>query len=366
MPLSYRGAAEEHRAVRERCGLFDVSHMGEIELRGPAAAAVCQELTVNDVRRLRIGDGQYTLFCNQRGGVLDDLIVVRLGAERYLLVVNAANTATDYAWVRARAGERAEVVDRSAELALLALQGPEAERALRTLTALDLAALRPFTALEGPVAGVRTLVSRTGYTGEDGFELLVAASDAPRLWEAVLDATRRRDGLPAGLGARDTLRLEAGLPLCGTDMDETTTPLEAGLAWVVKLDKGDFVGRAVLAEQAARGVARRLVGLELAEPGVPRHGYAVFVELPAVGATFAQGQVFGVVESNKTVSDLFAPVNGRVIAVNQVLRDEPEHVNADPYGAGWMIRLAVARRDEVDALLDAAGYRAHIAREQAK
>src|SRR5207249_2782764 len=170
MPLSYRGAAEEHRAVRERCGLFDVSHMGEIELRGPAAAAVCQELTVNDVRRLRIGDGQYTVFCNERGGVLDDL--------------------------------------------------------------------------------------------------LVAASDAPPLWEAVLEATRRRDGLPAGLGARDTLRLEAGLPLCGTDMDETTTPLEAGLAWTVKLDKGDFVGRAVLAEQATRGVTRRLVGLELAERGI--------------------------------------------------------------------------------------------------
>src|SRR5206468_3289951 len=174
-------------------------------LRGPAAAAVCQELTVNDVRRLRIGDGQYTVFCNERGGVLDDLIVFHLGPERYLLVVNAANTAADYAWVRAHAGERAEVVDRSAELALLALQGPEAELALR-----------------------------------------------------------------------DTLRLEAGLPLCGTDMDETTTPLEASLAWTVKLDKGDFVGRAVLAEQAARGATRRLVGLELAEPGIPRHGYPVW------------------------------------------------------------------------------------------
>src|SRR5439155_932940 len=182
MPLSYRGAAEEHRAVREHCGLFDVSHMGEIELRGPAAAAVCQELTVNDVRRLRIGDGQYTVFCNERGGVLDDLIVFRRGPERYLLVVNAANTAADYAWVRARAGERAEVADRSAEFALLALQGPE-----------------------------------------------------------------------------------------------------AGLAWVVKLDKGDFVGRAVLAEQAARGVTRRLVGLELAEPGVPRHGYPVWRDGAAVG-----------------------------------------------------------------------------------
>ena len=283
MPLSYRGAAEEHRAVRERCGLFDVSHMGEIELRGPAAAAVCQELTVNDVPRLRIGDGQYTLLCNERGGVLDDLIVFRLGAERYLMVVNAVNTAADHAWICTRAGERVEVVDRSAELALLALQGPEAELALRTLTALDLTGLRPFAALEGTVAGVKTTVSRTGYTGEDGFELLVAASDAPPLWEAALEATRRRDGLPAGLGARDTLRLEAGLPLCGTDMDETTTPLEAGLAWVVKLGKGDFVGRAALAEQAARGLTRRLVGLELAEPGVPRHGYAVWRDGAAVG-----------------------------------------------------------------------------------
>src|SRR5213596_2736463 len=283
MPLCYRGAAEEHRAVRERCGLFDVSHMGEIELRGPAAAAVCQELTVNDIRRLRIGDGQYTVLCNERGGVLDDLIVFRLGPERYLLIVNAANAAADYAWIFDRAGQRAVVIDRSAELALLALQGPEAELALRTLTALDLTGLRPFAALEGGVAGVRTLVSRTGYTGEDGFELLVAASDAPQLWEAVLEATRRRDGLPAGLGARDTLRLEAGLPLSGTDMDETTTPLEAGLAWVVKLDKGDFVGRTALAAQAASGVTRRLVGLELDEPGIPRHGYAVWHDGTEVG-----------------------------------------------------------------------------------
>src|SRR6266403_5942968 len=180
-------------------------------------------------------------------------------------------------------GQRAVVIDRSAELGLLALQGPEAEIALRTLTALDLGGLRPFTALEGTVAGVKTIVSRTGYTGEDGFELLSAAPDAPPLWAALLEATRRRDGLPAGLGARDTLRLEAGLPLCGTDMDETTTPLEAGLASVVKLDKGDFVGRAVLAEQAARGVTRRLVGLELAEPGVPRHGYPVWRDGAAVG-----------------------------------------------------------------------------------
>src|SRR5262249_44533779 len=183
----------------------------------------------NDVRRLRIGDGQYTILCDASGGVRDDLIVFRVGAERYLLVVNAANTAADLAWITERTVDRAEVVDVSAELALLALQGPEAERALRELTPLELGALRPFAALEGPVAGVRTLVSRTGYTGEDGFELLLPAQDAAVVWTELLDAVQRRGGLPAGLGARDTLRLEAGLPLCGTDMDETTTPLEAAL-----------------------------------------------------------------------------------------------------------------------------------------
>ena len=284
MPLAYAGSAEEHRAVRERCGLFDVSHMGEIEVHGPEAGALCQYLTVNDVRRLRIGDGQYTLFCNPAGGVLDDLIVFRLGAERYLLVVNAASAEADVAWMRAHARTDAEVHERSAELALLALQGPRAELALRTLTPLDLGSLRPFTAVEGPVAGQRTLVSRTGYTGEDGFELLGQAADAPALWEAVLEAARRRGGLPAGLGARDTLRLEAGLPLCGTDMDASTTPLEAGLGWVVKLQKGEFVGREPLVAQVARGLGRRLVGIELDEPSVPRHGFPVWHHDARVGS----------------------------------------------------------------------------------
>jgi aminomethyltransferase len=283
MPVSYRGAAEEHAAVRERCGLFDVSHMGEIEVRGSGAAAVCQELTVNDVSRLRIGDGQYTVLCNERGGVLDDLIAVRLGAARYLLVVNAANTAADLAWITEHARGDAEVVDRSDELGLLALQGPEAETVLRRLTPLDLTTLRPFVAIEGRVAGLSVLVSRTGYTGEDGFELLVAAGETRALWDAVLEAVVRHGGQPAGLAARDTLRLEAGLPLCGTDMDATTTPIEAGLAWVVKLRKPSFIGRAALAEQAAGGVARRLVGLELEEPGIPRHGHAVWREATPIG-----------------------------------------------------------------------------------
>jgi len=275
MPLSYAGVVEEHLAVRRCCGLFDVSHMGEIELRGPTAGALCQRLTVNDVSRLRIGDAQYTILCNPEGGVLDDLIVSRLGRERFLLVVNAANTAADVAWIREHAGRDVEVVDRSAELGLLALQGPEAEFVLRPLTGAALAGMRPFTVLQTAVAGQDVVLSRTGYTGEDGFEILADAALLPVLWQALLEAVRRRGGLPAGLGARDTLRLEAGLPLCGTDMDESTTPLEAGLGWVVKLHKDDFVGRAALVAQEAAGVGRRLVGIELDEPGVPRHGHAV-------------------------------------------------------------------------------------------
>jgi aminomethyltransferase len=283
MPVTYRGAADEHRAVRERCGLFDVSHMGEVELQGARAAEVCQHLTANDVAKLRIGDAQYSVLCNERGGVIDDLVVLRTGAERYVLIVNAANTAVDVAWITEQNRGRAGVVDRSDEFALLALQGPDSEVVLRTLTPAPLAALRPFAAIETTVAGRLAWVSRTGYTGEDGFELLLDADDARTVWDAVLEALRRRRGLPAGLGARDTLRLEAGLPLHGSDMDAETTPLEAGLAWVVKLRKGDFVGRAPLAAQAESGPPRRLVAFELSEPAVPRHGHPIWHDGTAVG-----------------------------------------------------------------------------------
>jgi aminomethyltransferase len=283
MPVSYGGALDEHRAVRTRCGLFDVSHMGEVELRGAGAVALCQQLTVNDVGRLGDGDGQYTVLCNEAGGVIDDLVVFRLAADRLLLVVNAAHTATDLAWIRGRRPRDVVVHDASPETALLALQGPEAERALRLLTALDLSAMRPFTARATAVAGVDVLVSRTGYTGEDGFEIFIPVAEAGPVWDAVLDAVRLRHGVPCGLAARDTLRLEAGLPLCGTDMDETTTPLEAGIGWVVKLRKPSFVGREALLAQAERGLTRRLVGLQLVEPGIPRHGYPVWREGARVG-----------------------------------------------------------------------------------
>jgi aminomethyltransferase len=283
MPVSYAGMLEEHRAVRERCGLFDVSHMGEIDVRGPGAAALCQQLTVNDVRRLEDGDGQYSLLCNEAGGVIDDLIVYRLAADHFFLIVNAANTAVDHAWIAAHATPDVTIVDRSAVLGLLALQGPEAAAVLGTLTSLELRTMRPFTIREARVAGVTVLVSRTGYTGEDGFELVVDAAESARLWKDVLAAAARRGGQAAGLGARDTLRLEAALPLCGTDMDTETSPIEAGLGWVVKLAKPLFVGGPVLEQQKTDGVRRRLVGIQLDEPGIPRHGHTVWRDSAQVG-----------------------------------------------------------------------------------
>jgi aminomethyltransferase len=273
MPLHYTGILEEHRAVRGGAGLFDVSHMGEVELRGPGAAALCQYLTTNDVERLRDGHAQYTLLCNDQGGVIDDLIVYRLHAERFLLCVNAANAARDLDWIRERGVGRAEILDRSSELALLALQGPGAVDVLAPVTEAPIRSLPPFGCVETRVAGQEAIVARTGYTGGDGFEIFVAAAAAVRLWDALL----ARDGpvVPVGLGARDTLRLEAGLLLHGADMDAGTSALEAGLGWIVKLDCGPFIGRDALASQAKAGVRRRLAGLLLQERGVPRHDYTV-------------------------------------------------------------------------------------------
>ena len=283
MPVSYRGPADEHRAVRERCGLFDVSHMGEVEVRGPGAGAWCNRLTVNDVARLRDGDAQYSVLCDERGGVIDDLIVYRSSGERFLLVVNASTASGDLAWMRAHASADVELVDRSAETALLALQGPKAASVLAGMTALDPSGIRPFTVRDAVVGGEPVRVARTGYTGEDGFELFVASARASVLWDALLDAMARVDGLPCGLAARDTLRLEAALPLYGSDMDRSTTPLEAGLGWVVKLDKGPFVGREALKAQLDAGVPRRLVGLQMDDVAVPRHGYPVYAGERAVG-----------------------------------------------------------------------------------
>ena len=282
MPVQYTGILAEHAAVRSAAGLFDVSHMGEIELRGPGALAAAQELTANDVARLGDGEAQYSLLLLPSGGIVDDIMVYRLGAERILLCVNAANADKDLAWIRAHAGA-AEVVDRSAETGLLALQGPRATAILARLAAADVAALPRFACAETEVAGRRVLAARTGYTGEDGWELFVAATDAPALWNALLEAGAGDGLLPAGLGARDTLRLEAALPLYGNDLDETTTPLEARLGWVVSFAKPSFLGRDALCAQRAAGIGRRLCGFVMAERGIARPGQAILVDGATVG-----------------------------------------------------------------------------------
>jgi aminomethyltransferase len=275
MPVQYTGIIDEHHAVRRRAGLFDVSHMGEIELRGPRASAVCQELTTNDVGRLRDGQAQYSLLCLPSGGVVDDIIVHRITGERFLLCVNAANTEKDFAWiVEHRNG--AEVVNRSAEFGQLALQGPRATGILTQVTDLPLHDIPSFCFREGLVAGCRALVAHTGYTGEDGWEIYCPAENALALWNALLDAGQASGIAPAGLGARDTLRLERALPLYGHELTAETTPLEAGLGWVVRFNTGDFIGRAALLRQREVGVTRHLVGLVMTAPGISRQGYRIF------------------------------------------------------------------------------------------
>ena len=274
MPVQYAGIVEEHRAVRASVGLFDVSHMGEFEVDGPQALTALQSLTTNDVSVLDIGQVQYSALCYPDGGIVDDLTVYRLGAERYMLTVNAGNIDKDWEWVTTH-GAGAHWRNVSAETALIAVQGPKAEALVGELTERDVAGIGYYRFAHGAVAGVRTLISRTGYTGEDGFELYVASGDAPRLWNALLESGRRHGVAPIGLGARDTLRLEMRYALYGNDIDATTNPLESGLGWIVKPAKGPFIGRDAIEKVRAAGVTRRLVGLEMAERAVARHGYPV-------------------------------------------------------------------------------------------
>jgi aminomethyltransferase len=272
MPVSYSGILAEHLAVRRAAGLFDVSHMGEIRIEGRDAESFVDRLTPNRVRGLATGRAQYNALLTERGTYVDDLVVYRLAPESILLVVNASNTDQDLAWIRDHRRGDVEVRDVSDETALLALQGPLAESILVPLTPLDLEALRSWSLASTEVAGVPVVISRTGYTGEDGSEIFVGSNDAAAVWRRLLDAGRDRGLLPIGLGARDSLRLEAGLCLYGHEIDDTVTPFEAGLGWTVKLDGEDFIGRAALLEQRAAGVPRRLVGLELAGRRIARSG----------------------------------------------------------------------------------------------
>jgi aminomethyltransferase len=279
MPVQYGSIIEEHRTVRERVGLFDLSHMGELYVEGPDAGPALAAALVSDPAALAIGRAQYSMICAPSGGVIDDLIVYRLGEARYLVVANASNAAVVSDTLAERlAGFRAVLDDRSLATGLLAVQGPRAVDVLGPLTDVDLASLRYYAAAEGTVAGITALVARTGYTGEDGFEVFIDTSQTEPLWDALIEAVRAAGGGPIGLGARDTLRLEAGMPLYGNELDLDTNPFEAGLGRVVKLTKpGDFVGRAALEKVARDGPARRLVGLTVEGRGIARHGHTVWV-----------------------------------------------------------------------------------------
>jgi aminomethyltransferase len=278
LPVQYSSLAEEHRAVRARAGLFDVSHMGEIFISGPRALDFLQLISCNDHAKLTVGRAQYTGLMYPEGTFVDDMLVHRTADQEYLLVVNAANRFKDHAYLCEVADGFAgvTVTDRSDEYAQLAVQGPLAEEILQPLTAVPLADIRYYRFTYGEVAGKTALVVRTGYTGEDGFEVYVQPGDAPAVWRALLAEGAPKGLVPAGLGARDTLRFEAGMCLYGNDIDETTTPLEAGLGWIVKLDKGDFIGRDVLERQHEEGVSRTLIGFEMIDRGIARHGYPVW------------------------------------------------------------------------------------------
>ena len=277
MPVQYGSIIEEHRAVRERAGLFDLSHMGELFVEGPEAGAALARALVSDPPALAVGRAQYSMICAPDGGILDDLIVYRLGAERFLVVANAGNAILVSDTLAERLeGSKAILDDRSLATALCAVQGPRAVDIVGPLTDVDLAKLRYYAIAEGTVAGIPALVARTGYTGEDGFEVFVDTARAEELWDALQAAGGPLGMVPVGLGARDTLRLEAGMPLYGNDLDTSTNPYEAGLGSVVKLDKPeDFVGRAALRKIAEDGPARLRAGLIVRGRGIARHGYPV-------------------------------------------------------------------------------------------
>ena len=275
MPVQYaQGITVEHKAVRERCGLFDVSHMGEFMIHGARAVDFVNYVTTNDVAALAIGQVHYSTILNDRGTIEDDCLVYRF-ADKVMMVVNASNVAKDYAHVARHAGRFGVTIDDvSDDMGLLALQGPRAQQILQPLTDTDLSTIKYYHFTEGDVAGMPMIISRTGYTGEDGFELYHDVQYSTRLWDVLMAAG---DVTPCGLGCRDTLRLEMGMALYGNDIDDTVTPLEANLAWLVKLKKGEFVGSAVLNEQKTSGVKKKLVGFTMADKNIARHGYPVFV-----------------------------------------------------------------------------------------
>jgi len=284
MPVQFSSILQEHDAVRQNAGLFDVSHMGEFEVSGDLSTEFLNYLVTNDVTKIEPGMAMYSPMTDELGGTIDDLLIYCFSPTKYFVVVNAGNIDNDYKWMLEHSGSfGVNLTNRSDDIALLALQGPSALEILETVTSVKVSDLKYYRFLETEVAEVKGIVSRTGYTGEDGFELYVPQQHAAQLWQSLLEAGRDKQIIPCGLGCRDTLRLEARLPLYGHELRSDITPLEAGLGMFVKLNKGDFIGREALAKQKEVGLTRKVVGIQLAERGIPRADYAVFAEGKEIG-----------------------------------------------------------------------------------
>ena len=277
MPIEYSGITDEHLAVRNSVGVFDVSHMGEIWVKGPGALDFLQYITTNDVSRLIPGKSQYTCFPNGKGGIVDDLIIYYFEPEKYMLVVNATNMEKDFDWVKQHQKPGTRIENASDRISQLAVQGPHAEKVIQKVTPVDLSGIASFCFVTGTVAGTgEVIISRTGYTGSEGFELYFSNEHAEKIWKALFDAGREFEIKPVGLAARDTLRLEAGLCLYGNDIDDTTSPIEAGLGWIIKfVENKDFIDREFLLNQKQQGVSRKLIGFEMIDRGIPRQHYEI-------------------------------------------------------------------------------------------
>lgn len=315
MPVQYSGIKQEHQAVRQRAGLFDISHMGKLMLQGPDLIDQLQRLVPSDLSPLPPGKAQYTVLLNPQGGIVDDLILYCLpaaanGDQRVFTIINAATTAKDIAWLQTHLGDSIQFQDLSRQQALVALQGPAAAALLQPLLLENLAQIGRYEHRQGMLLGQPAFLARTGYTGEDGFEIMLPAEQAPALWNALLAA----GAMPCGLGARDTLRLEAAMPLYGQDINDETTPLEVGLGWLVHLDrKGDFIGRAVLERQKAEGVSRKLVGLKMEDRAIARHDYPVL----------QAGEVVGVVTSGTQAPTVGYPIALAYVAAHLAQVGQP-------------------------------------------
>ena len=283
MPVEYSGIVAEHIAVRTQAGLFDVSHMGRVEVEGAGALALLQSITSNDVSKLQDGQAQYTALLNERGGIVDDLLVHKVADEKYLLCINASRREADLDWINRNNRGGAVVRNISDGTSQLALQGPRSIAILQPMVDIELSAIRYYWFTRGTVAGTSCWIARTGYTGEDGFELYIPAEESERIWRMLLDAGKSEGILPCGLGARNTLRLEAGMLLYGNDMNEETTPLQVGLGWVTKLDKGEFLGSSVLEQQKHDGVKTQLAGFRVVDRAIARDHAPVYKEGASIG-----------------------------------------------------------------------------------